>query len=128
MAKAKDWINEEGLKKIAEWAFIGHRDHDLYKFMGITKKTFWQWQTKYPILKETIENERNKPSICVKQALMRKAIGGNVRACIAYLKMFVPERWDEKSRAYKERVSREQINKKSYPCFIDVKDLKKKKK
>lgn len=57
--KFKEWLTEDGLKKIQSWFRDGLTDVQVAKNMGISKTTFYDWMNKYPAISDAVKKENN---------------------------------------------------------------------
>lgn len=73
--KYHDWITEEGLSKIEEWARKGLTDEQISHNMGIHPSTLYDWQKKFPELTEALKRGKEVVDKAVENALLKKALG-----------------------------------------------------
>ncbi len=75
MAKYKDWLTDEGLLKIKQWARLGLTDEQIAKNMGINPATYYRWINKYCDICEAIKKGRQQSVEILENAMFKKAIG-----------------------------------------------------
>lgn len=77
MAKGKyrDWICEEGLAKIKEWAESGLTDKQIAKNIGIREGTLNEWKNRFPALSESLKRGKAVADQEVESALYKSALG-----------------------------------------------------
>lgn len=73
--KYHDWITEEGLQKIEEWARKGLTDEQISHNMGIHPSTLYDWQKKFPELTEALKRGKEVVDQAVENALLKRALG-----------------------------------------------------
>jgi hypothetical protein len=73
--KYEKWLTEEGLKKVEAWARDGLTNEQIAHNMGITRKTLFVWQTRYPELAERLKKGKEVVDIEVENALLKRALG-----------------------------------------------------
>lgn len=78
MAKAKDWITEEGLSQITEWMKLGITKEQLSHNMGINKRTLMKWQNEYPEISDAIKEGQKPVYLELENALFKSAKGYEV--------------------------------------------------
>jgi hypothetical protein len=71
--------------------------HDLYKpeKAGTDAE---HWESILACIKERRKLQAEVRSLLVEDALFRRAIGGDVRACLTWLKFNMPENWSDKHK------------------------------
>ena len=73
--KYHDWITEEGLKKIEEWARKGLTDEQISHNMGIHPSTLYDWQNRFPEITEALKRGKEVVDKAVENALLKRALG-----------------------------------------------------
>ena len=73
--KYHDWITEEGLLKIEGWARDGLTDEQISHNMGIHPSTLYEWQNKYPEIRESLKKGKEVIDRQVENALLKRALG-----------------------------------------------------
>ena len=61
--------------EIKQWLLAGASDEEVYKNLGISKNTFYQYLNKYSDFKDLVKKNRINPVQQIKAALFKKAIG-----------------------------------------------------
>ena len=74
-----DWVNEEGLMKIEAWARDGLINDQIAHNIGINVSTLYDWQSKFPEVREALKRGKEVVDIQVENALLKKALGYNYR-------------------------------------------------
>lgn len=121
-ASYKDWITEDGLKKIEDWVSRGLSVAQVAKNMGCNVRTLFAWREKYPpiehafkkarmVVIEELENTLNKRSngyeveesktyveevdgkIKKRKEITKRHIPPDVTALIFSLTNLAPEKW-----------------------------------
>lgn len=73
--KFKEWLTEDGLKKIQSWFRDGLTDIQVAKNMGISKTTFYDWMNKYPAISDAVKKGKQPVDFEVENALLKRALG-----------------------------------------------------
>lgn len=77
MAKGRhqEWITKEGLILIEGWARRGLTDEQICHNMGIGKSTLYEWQKKFPEIRDSLKAGKEVSDLMVENALFKRAIG-----------------------------------------------------
>ena len=73
--KYHKWLTEEGLTQIRGWAMDGLTQADMAHNMGVGYSTFYEWQARFPELREAVNKSREVADREVENALFRNATG-----------------------------------------------------
>ena len=73
-----DWITEENLLRISDWARDGLTDADMAKNIGIARSTFCEWKKKSPELSDILKKSKEVADIIIENALYKRATGYSV--------------------------------------------------
>ena len=73
--KYADWLTEEGLSKLEEWAKQGLIDTQIAHNMGIHPSTLYDWINKYPEIGESLKRGKEVIDLEVENALLKRALG-----------------------------------------------------
>ena len=105
--KLSEWLEPDSLLLLESWARDGATDEDIAEKIGITVRTLYRWQKysvtaadgqlTYPI-KEALRKGKEIPDRKVENALLNKALSGDVTAMIFWLKNRRPDRWSDKPK------------------------------
>lgn len=107
-----DWLkNKDNLILLEGWARDGLTNEQIAHNIGIAESTFYEWQNTKSEFSETLKKGREIVDYEVENALRKKALSGNVIACIYWLKNRRPDKWREQP---KEKVDFDDI-----PRFVD---------
>jgi len=76
MARSKYdyWLTNEGLTLIKGWAMNGMTIEDISKNCGVSRKTFWEWQNKYPDISNAIKINREIAIYMMENALFTNGV------------------------------------------------------
>ena len=96
IAKYAEWLTEDGLLMIEGWARDGLTDEQIAGNMGIAYSTFREWCKSQPALSAALKRGKAPVDIQVENALLKKALGGDVTAMIFWLKNRKPKQWRDK--------------------------------
>ena len=80
------WSGENGICLLEGWARRGMDEQEVAKKIGISMKTMGVWKKKEPAIKEVLDRSSEVVEMDVERALVNKALGGDVRACIFWLR------------------------------------------
>jgi hypothetical protein len=75
MAKYKEWLEEDGLLRIAAWARDGLTDEQIAHNMGIAYSTFRVWRNKFSAISAALKKNKEIVDIQVENALHKRATG-----------------------------------------------------
>lgn len=97
MAKGKyqEWLEPEKLTLLQGWAGDGLNDEQIAHNMGISPSTLYDWQKKYPEISEAIKKGKEVIDYAIENALVSKALHGDVTAAIFLLKHRRPDKYGE---------------------------------
>ena len=73
--KYKEWIEPQGLLRLAAWKRDGLTDKQIYENIGISYTTFYQWKIDYPEFAEALKEGKEEADIKVENALFKTAVG-----------------------------------------------------
>lgn len=107
-SKYEKWIEQDGLIQIQDWARQGLAEHQIAHNMGISYSTLKEWKKKYPAISATLKQTKDVVDAAVENALFKKAMSGDVTACIFWLKNRRPDRWRDHV-AYVDNTQIEQV-------------------
>lgn len=120
MAKGRylEWIAEDGLQRIEQWARDGLTEEQIAGNIGICRDTLNEWKKRFPAISDALKRGKAPVDFEVENALLKRACGyeyeekrtdatGNtvtitrhvppdVAAGIFWLKNRRPDRWREK--------------------------------
>ena len=95
-AKYTEWLTEDGLLMIEGWARDGLTDEQIAGNMGISTGRLYEWKKSYHEINEALKRGKAPVDIQVENALLKKALGGDVTAMIFWLKNRKPKQWRDK--------------------------------
>ena len=98
MAKGKYeyWKSADGLILLEGWARDGLTDEQIAHNIGINVRTLWDWKTKYDPISQALKKGKEVVDYEVENALLNKAMMGDVTAQIFWLKNRRPDKWRDK--------------------------------
>lgn len=73
----KDWVTEEGLLLIEGWARDGLINEQIAHNIGINVSTLYEWQNRFPEVKESLKKGKEVIDRQVENALLKRALGYN---------------------------------------------------
>ena len=94
-SKAESWLEEEALVLLEGWARDGLSGEKIAGLMGVGASTFYKWQKKYPQIAQAVRKGRETVDYQVEQALLDKALGGDLRAQMYWLNNRRGDKWQE---------------------------------
>ena len=71
----KDYLTEDGLNRLEDWARQGLTQEDIAHNIGITSRTLRRWMTDYPEMRDAIKRGNAPVDYKVENALYKNAIG-----------------------------------------------------
>ena len=98
MAKGKyqKWLEPEGLIRLEGWARDGLTDEQIAYNIGISTGTLYDWKARFLEISEALKKGKEVVDYEVENALLQKALGGDVTAMIFWLKNRRPNKWRDK--------------------------------
>ena len=99
IAKYAEWLTEDGLLMIEGWARDGLTDEQIAGNIGISAGRLYEWKKSYREIDEALKRGKAPVDIQVENALLNKALGGDVTAIIFWLKNRKPKQWRDKPEA-----------------------------
>lgn len=98
MAKGKYeyWLTTDGLTLLEGWARDGLTDEQIASNCGVTATTLYDWKNRFPEISEALKKGKEVVDYEVENALLKKAMGGDVTASIFWLKNRRSKRWRDK--------------------------------
>lgn len=76
--KYKEWLTEDSLLLLEGWARDGLNDQQIASNMGIGSTTYYEWQNRYPEMREAIKKGKAPVDYEVENALLKSALGHTV--------------------------------------------------
>lgn len=102
-AKYKDWLTPEALRRLEGWKRNGLTDEQIAHNMGIRRETLWDWQKRFPNVANALKRGREDINFIVENALLKKALTGNVTAMIFFLKNNWRDKYNDSQLSLEER-------------------------
>lgn len=90
------WTTGDGLTLLEGWARDGLTNEQIAHNVGITAKTLYEWQHRFSEISDALKKGKEIVDYEVENALLNKAIGGDVTAQIFWLKNRKPDKWRDK--------------------------------
>ena len=87
---------KEKLILVEGWARSGATDEMIMQNLGITRTTFYEWKKKYSAFATALKNGKEVVDFAVENALLKKALAGDVTAQIFWLKNRKPQEWRDR--------------------------------
>ena len=96
MAKADIWLDKDNLIRVQGWARDGLTDQQIAEKMGIGVRTLYEWKKKHPQFSQALKSGKEVVDYAVENALVKKALAGDVGACCFWLKNRRPDKWKDR--------------------------------
>ena len=98
MAKGKYeyWLTQDGLTLLEGWARDGLTDEQLAVNMGIVPSTLYAWKKEHEEISEALKKGKEVVDYEVENALLKKAMSGDITAAIFWLKNRRSNKWRDK--------------------------------
>ena len=96
MAKADIWLEKDNLIRVQGWARDGLTDQQIAEKMGIGVRTLYEWKKKHPQFSQALKSGKEVVDYAVENALLKKALAGDVGACCFWLKNRRPDKWKDR--------------------------------
>ena len=91
MAKYEKWTAPRGLVLLQGWARDGLTDVEISDKVGISRSTLAEWKKKYPEIEKALSQGKEVADYAVESSLYKRALAGDVTACIFWLKNRKPQ-------------------------------------
>lgn len=72
---SEEWLTDDAMLRVQGWARDGLNDEQLCQKMGIATRTFYEWQNKFPQLRQAIKKGKDPVDVEVENALLKRALG-----------------------------------------------------
>lgn len=97
MAKGKyhEWLEPEKLTLLKGWARDGLSDEQIAHNIGVSPATLYNWKKDHLEILEAIKKGKEVVDYEIENALVKKALNGDVTAAIFLLKHRRPEKYGE---------------------------------
>ena len=96
MAKVDYWLEKDNLMRVQGWARDGLTDEQIAVKMGIGVRSLYTWKKKYPQFSQALKSGKEVVDYAVENALLKKALAGDVGACCFWLKNRRPDKWKDR--------------------------------
>ena len=96
MAKVDIWLDKDNLIRVQGWARDGLTDQQIAERMGIGVRTLYEWKKKHPQFSQALKSGKEVVDYAVENALLKKALAGDVGACCFWLKNRRPDKWKDR--------------------------------
>ena len=107
--RAEKWLQEEGLTLLEGWARDGATREAIAQQMGVSASTFYRWIKRYPQLAQALRKGREVVDYQVEQALLDRALGGDLRAQMYWLNNRRGDKWQEHPKEKTEQTEEEGV-------------------
>ncbi len=97
--KYQYWLTADGRTLLEGWARDGLTDAQIAANCGITAATLYEWKKRYPEISESLKKGKAIVDYQVENALLKKALAGDVTAQIFWLKNRRAKNWRDKPEA-----------------------------
>lgn len=87
---------KEKLILVEGWARNGATDEMIMQNLGISRTTFYEYRKKYTAFANALKNGKEVVDFAVENALLKKALAGDVTAMIFWLKNRKPQEWRDR--------------------------------
>lgn len=91
--KYEYWLTDDGLLLLRGWARDGLTDEQIAHNAGISRKTLSQWKRCYSVIGTALKKGKEIVDYEVENALLSKALAGDVTAMIFWLKNRKSNKW-----------------------------------
>jgi hypothetical protein len=94
--KFEKWLDADGLILLQGWARDGLAEEQIAHNMGISRETLRVWKNKYNGISVALKKGKEVVDFAVENALLKKALGGDVIAMIFWLKNRRRDKWRDR--------------------------------
>ena len=103
MVKYREWLEPEKLNLVRNWKMNGLTNEEVAKNMGIARSILYEWQNRFPELKDALKTGKAEANAIVENKLFQKAVKGNMTAIIFYLKNNMRDKYNDSQIGPEER-------------------------
>ena len=103
--KYEYWLSPEGLTLLEGWARDGLTDEQIAHNAGISRSTLAKWRTDHQDISDALKKGKEVVDYEVENALLLKALCGDVTAQIFWLKNRRPDKWRDKPDTVQQKSS-----------------------
>ena len=96
MAKVDIWLDKDNLIRVQGWARDGLTDEQIAVKMGISIRTLYTWKKQHSQFSQALKSGKEVVDYAVENALLKKALAGDVGACCFWLKNRRPDKWKDR--------------------------------
>lgn len=97
------WLEQENLVKLEGWKRNGLTDKQIAHNIGISVKTLDRWKHDFKEIRGALKSGREEINFIVENALLKKALSGNVTAMIFFLKNNWRNKYNDSQLSLEER-------------------------
>ena len=90
------WLEPDGLLLLQGWARDGLTDEQIAQRIGISTKTLYRWKNAHSSIRLALKKGKAVVDFAVENALLKKALAGDVTAMIFWLKNRKREEWRDR--------------------------------
>ena len=94
--KYEKWLDSDGLILLQGWARDGLTEEQIAHNMGISRDTLRVWKNKYSVISAALKKGKEVVDFAVENALLKKALSGDVTAMIFWLKNRRRHNWRDR--------------------------------
>ena len=120
MVKYREWLSPEKLNLVRNWKMNGLTNEEVAKNMGIARSILYEWQNKFPELKDALKTGKAEANAIVENKLFQKAVKGNMTAIIFYLKNNMRDKYNDSQIGPEERELVKQRITGQYSCHLSA--------
>lgn len=96
------WLTPEGLVLLEGWARDGLTYAQIAHNMGISRSTLDKWKNDFSDISDALKKGKEVVDYEVENALLLKALSGDVGACIFWLKNRRRDKWRDKPDIFEQ--------------------------
>jgi len=94
--KYEKWLDADGLILLQGWARDGLTDEQIAHNVGISTVTLYDWKKKFSKISNALKKGKEVVDFAVENALLKKALAGDVTAMIFWLKNRRRDKWRDR--------------------------------
>lgn len=99
----KEWLDKDKLVLLQGWKRAGLTDVQISQNMGVSVFTLDKWKRNYSQIRQALKRGRSEINYIVENALLKKALEGNVTAMIFFLKNNWRDKYNDSQLSKEER-------------------------
>lgn len=119
------WEDKDRLILLEGWARDGLTQKQIAQNMGIHENTLVKWKSRSEVISVALKKGKDVADYEVENALYKKALMGDVTACIFWLKNRKPEQWRDRKETPELNIMKRELELKEKKLELEKAKLEK---